>query len=239
MSAADARPVRSADDAPKPPRTTGPATASWGQLPCDASAGRSAMGRFRYDRLTDLWWWSKELFAIHGLQEGEVVPTAELLLAHKHPDDRERARTALRQALTDGEPFMLRHRIITAQGEERQVLTLAEGIVANGRVVGLRGYLTDITDAVHLEEEQGWESVAKTVEARAAIEQAKGVLMVAYGVTEEEAFALLRGYSNHTNTKLRTVAMQLMQAVQDHTHDSQPTAQVVTGILDELAPRPE
>src|SRR6478609_2716924 len=44
------------------------------------------------------------------------------------------------------------------------------------------------------------------------IEQAKGALMVVYGITAEAAFALLRWYSQHRNVKLRAIAAALTQA---------------------------
>ncbi len=53
------------------------------------------------------------------------------------------------------------------------------------------------------------EQVAQMQQAmasRAVIEQAKGVLMQAHGVDEDEAFALLRRASSHSNRKLRDVA---------------------------------
>ena len=33
--------------------------------------------------------WSEGMYGIHGLKQGEVVPTFELFMAHKHPLDRE------------------------------------------------------------------------------------------------------------------------------------------------------
>lgn len=41
------------------------------------------------------------------------------------------------------------------------------------------------------------------------IEQAKGALMVVYGLTADAAFALLRWHSQHTNVKLRSIATEL------------------------------
>ncbi|MGK8512954.1 ANTAR domain-containing protein [Nocardia asiatica] len=44
------------------------------------------------------------------------------------------------------------------------------------------------------------------VAARAVIEQAKGAVMLVYGVDADEAFTLLRVRSQETNTKLRVLA---------------------------------
>ena len=43
----------------------------------------------------------------------------------------------------------------------------------------------------------------------AAIEQAKGALMVTYGLTADEAFDLLRFHSQTRNVKLRAIAAEL------------------------------
>jgi AmiR/NasT family two-component response regulator len=53
-------------------------------------------------------------------------------------------------------------------------------------------------------------AIAEFVEHRAVIEQAKGVLMAVYEIDEPAAFDLLKWRSQHTNTKLRLVAEQLM-----------------------------
>jgi GAF domain-containing protein len=52
--------------------------------------------------------------------------------------------------------------------------------------------------------------------SRATIEQAKGILMAAGGVTPDEAFNLLVRASQRENRKLRDVAERLVQRVQQH-----------------------
>jgi GAF domain-containing protein len=47
--------------------------------------------------------------------------------------------------------------------------------------------------------------------SRAVIEQAKGVLMERYKITEDQAFTLLTHASQHTNVKLRDVAEELVR----------------------------
>ena len=50
----------------------------------------------------------------------------------------------------------------------------------------------------------------KVIEARAVIEQAKGALRLVYGISDEQAFDLLRWRSQETNTKVRALAAQLL-----------------------------
>jgi hypothetical protein len=49
--------------------------------------------------------------------------------------------------------------------------------------------------------------------SRAVIEQAKGVLLVSHGLTEDAAFDLLRWYSQQRNVKVRDLAAGLVRAV--------------------------
>src|SRR6476659_896419 len=44
------------------------------------------------------------------------------------------------------------------------------------------------------------------------IEQAKGAMMIIYGITADAAFALLRWHSQRRNVKLRSIAVALTQA---------------------------
>lgn len=54
------------------------------------------------------------------------------------------------------------------------------------------------------------EALPKVVESRASIEQAKGALMLVYGISTEQTFNLVRWRSQQTNTKLRALAKQLV-----------------------------
>lgn len=51
----------------------------------------------------------------------------------------------------------------------------------------------------------------EAVDARRLLGQALGILMERHDIEEQHAFAILRRYSQHTNTKLRDVAAQLIE----------------------------
>jgi hypothetical protein len=55
------------------------------------------------------------------------------------------------------------------------------------------------------------EQVDQIVANRAAIEQAKGILMSVYGIESEHAFHLLRARSRASQVKLRLLAAQLVK----------------------------
>ena len=56
------------------------------------------------------------------------------------------------------------------------------------------------------------EGLQAALESRHAIGIAQGVLALRYGITYEQAFDVLRRYSNQSNTKLRAVAAQVLEA---------------------------
>jgi hypothetical protein len=58
-------------------------------------------------------------------------------------------------------------------------------------------------------------AVEAIVEQRALIERTKGMLMFIYGVDADEAFAMLRWESQHRNVKLRLLAEQISNDLQD------------------------
>ncbi|GAA2167911.1 PAS and ANTAR domain-containing protein [Pedococcus bigeumensis] len=174
----------------------------------------STLGRFRYDTLTDTWWWSAEMFAIHGLRESEAQPTTELILSFKHPDDHAETSATLHRALATGKPFTQPHRVVTADGAVRQVISVGEGIVLGGRVVALHGYLVDVTQALERQVKLDvWQEASQVIEHRAVIERAKGALMVRYGIDADAAFELLKSWSSTRNEKLRDVARQVVDSL--------------------------
>ncbi len=172
-----------------------------------------AVGRFRVELPSDTWWWSDEVYEMHGFVPGEVVPTTALVLAHKHPDDRDRVAGSLVHAARTGEPFGSMHRIVDATGRARTLAIAAHG-TPPGRgaaVTVLEGYLVDITAAHHeAARREASASIRAADESRSVIEQAKGVLMVAFGVGPDAAFDLLRQRSNHANVPVRELARRLV-----------------------------
>lgn len=174
----------------------------------------STLGRFRYDNLTDTWWWSAEMFDIHGLNDSETPLTTERILSFKHPDDHAETAAMLRHALETGQPFTQPHRVVTADGTVRQVISVGEGIVLGGRVVAVHGYMVDVTNAVERQvKTDAWEEASRVIEQRAVIERAKGALMVRYGLDADAAFELLKSWSSTRNEKLRDVARQVVDSL--------------------------
>jgi AmiR/NasT family two-component response regulator len=68
----------------------------------------------------------------------------------------------------------------------------------------------DLTEVVHDDlEVQVASALTGVMEHRAAIEQAKGMLMMAFGLSPDEAFDVLRSRSQSTNTKVNELAERM------------------------------
>ncbi|MFD6444340.1 PAS and ANTAR domain-containing protein [Promicromonospora sp. NPDC060204] len=172
------------------------------------------IGHYRYDLATGEWWWSDEVYRIHGFEPGDVVPTTALILAHKHPEDRSRVSRILAHAATTGEPFSSVHRIMDAKGQERTLTVIGRGRRDPGthRVTELVGYFVDVTAGFSRQANEAADtSIKASAATRAPIEQAKGIVAIALGVDPEAAFEHMRVTSNVTNVAVRDVARQIIE----------------------------
>jgi PAS domain S-box-containing protein len=178
-----------------------------------AGGGESLrVGGFRFWFVGQRWEWSDEVCRMHGYQPGAVAPTTELVLSHKHPDDRTAVQELLDQTLHSGGSFSSRHRIYDTAGDEHSVIVVADRMLDEaGAVVGTRGYYIDVTETLDENRQEVLdEMLPQVIEARAVIEQAKGALRLVYGISDEQAFNLLRWRSQKSNTKVRALAAQLV-----------------------------
>lgn len=166
------------------------------------------VGSFRYFRGDDRWEWSDAVASMHGYPPGQVEPSTALVMSHKYPDDAASVALLIEAVCGEGRPFSSRHRIVDAHGRVHPVLVIAERMHdADGRVIGTQGLYLDLSDV----DDNGTvdAAIADFAEHRAIIEQAKGVLMMTYGISAERAFEILVWRSQETNTKLRTLAAAL------------------------------
>ncbi len=178
-----------------------------GNEPCDNA------GEFRFTLADQRWEWSDEVARLFGYEPGTIEPTTELLLSHQHPDDRADLEAVIEKVIEGHEPFCGRQRIIDTAGATREVIVIADyESDDHGTVTGTTGYYVDLTDA--LEEERNDiinDLLPEVIASRAPIEQAKGVLALVYGLNAEQAFAVLKWRSHHTNTKIRALSARLVK----------------------------
>lgn len=177
-------------------------------------------GWYRFHFEDERWEWSAEVARIHGYEPGDVVPTTRLVLSHKHPEDYEQVAATLEDIRRTHRPFSTRHRIITVQGATREVVVIGERMHDNaGRVTGTQGFYIDVTPPREVQAAIITEAVTEIAEHRAAIEQAKGILMLVYRIQCDAAFDLLKWRSQETNVKLRALAEQLVADVRALDYD--------------------
>jgi PAS domain S-box-containing protein len=175
------------------------------------SAGEpQRVGRFHFYIDGQRWEWSQSVERLHGYEPGTVTPTTQLLLDHKHPDDRDQVAAVLDKVVR-GEPFSSRHRIIDVAGRTHWVIVIGDRMLDDaGHVIGTSGFYVDFTDTMQSDISA---AVSKVAEARAEIEQAKGLLMAAYGISADHAFDILVWRSQETNVKVRLLARRFVDAM--------------------------
>jgi PAS domain S-box-containing protein len=167
-------------------------------------------GWFRFYFGDQRWEWSEQVQRIHGYEPGSVIPTTDLVLAHKHPDDREQVAATIDQIVNTRQPFSTRHRIVDTGGHVRHVVVVGDRLLDEfGEVIGTHGFYIDVSPPAENAEEVLTARVAEISENRAGIEQAKGMLMLIYSIDEHAAFNLLRWLSQEANIKLRPLAEQI------------------------------
>ena len=183
--------------------------------PADQVVQYLNVGTFRFWFVGERWEWSDEVARMHGYEPGAVVPTTKLLLSHKHPDDRAHVQELLDYALQSEGSFSSRHRFIDTGGVVHDAIVVADRMLdESGVVVGTAGYYIDLTDTFDEARQEMLDAALPDLfENRAAIEQAKGVLMYVYRVSAEQAFRVLQWRSQETNIKLRVLARQLLEEV--------------------------
>ncbi|CQD20176.1 ANTAR domain-containing protein [Mycobacterium europaeum] len=180
-----------------------------------ALAGGAAQpaGWFRFYFTDQRWEWSEQVQRMHGYEPGSVTPTTDLVLSHKHPDDRGQVAATIDQIVSTRQAFSTRHRIVDTAGNVRHVVVVGDRLFDDdGDVVGTHGFYIDVTRAPgQANEELVSEKLAEISENRAGIEQAKGMLMLVYGISAGAAFELLKWLSQEANIKLRPLAEQIAE----------------------------
>jgi len=183
------------------------------------------LGRFHYKSVPRRWRWDGVAAALHGLERRERSVTTDHLLAVIHPDDLEHVATTLESALRAGpegsdrgeaaRALRLHYRVQGPDAKIRSLLVVAREVSPDGTGFTAEGHVLDITTELAVAGEAAARAaVEAAMEGRGAIEQAKGVLMLAYSLSADQAFALLRWWSRNHNLRVRVLAERLMADVE-------------------------
>ena len=98
--------------------------------------------------------WSRELYAIYGIDPHAFSPTMEALGRYLHPDDQRPVRDAVARILANAGPVAFAFRIVREDGTVRALSTRAEvtGVDARGKPRVLVGVSMDVTEQKEAEE---------------------------------------------------------------------------------------
>ena len=178
-----------------------------------AGGAPQRVGSFRFYLADQRWEWSEQVQQMHGYRPGTVPPTTELVLSHRHPEDRRRAAATIDDILHTPNAFSARQRIIDTGGKVHDVLVVGDRLCDDeGSVIGVYGFYVDVSPlSDQMDQELVTAKLAKITENRAGIEQAKGMLMLVYGIDGDAAFNLLKWLSQESNIKLRPLAEQITE----------------------------
>ena len=161
-------------------------------------------GRIRRGLDEDRWWWSDEVFQIHGMAPGEVVPTTDVLLLHVLPEDRPMVAHVLDDAVRSGVAFGVSYGMADLTGHRRTVV-LSGSVDPRDRSVD--GVLVDVTMVERRSvAQQVDEQLRRALDSHTAIDQLKGIWRAVHGVDEVAAFDALREISQHRNVGLRRLS---------------------------------
>jgi diguanylate cyclase (GGDEF)-like protein/PAS domain S-box-containing protein len=97
--------------------------------------------------------WSDEVFRIFGYEPGEIEASRQAYFRCIHPDDREKVRKALDQALHEPKPFAIDFRVVRPDGTERNILERGDIIFdrKTNELLKLVASIQDVTDRVQAE----------------------------------------------------------------------------------------
>lgn len=106
----------------------------------------TSTGIWTWDVNTDVVRWSPETYGIHGLGFDEFGGTGAAFFEYVHPDDRERVRDAVLNAITAHQVYCAEFRIVRPDGSVRWVMNRGRATYEpDGKPATVLGTITDIT----------------------------------------------------------------------------------------------
>jgi diguanylate cyclase (GGDEF)-like protein/PAS domain S-box-containing protein len=120
-----------------------------------AEAQRIArLGNWDWDMVKNTLYWSDEIYRIFGATTGDFEATYEAFLERVHPDDREKVKRSVADAISTKTPYKCKHRVIWPDGREFVVHELGEVTYdTDGKPLRMVGTVHDITELAHAEAE--------------------------------------------------------------------------------------
>jgi PAS domain S-box-containing protein len=111
----------------------------------------SGMGDWSWDAATDTVTMSEAAAAMFNIPPGPAMTWAAMLEI-LHPEDQERARLLVLQAIETRSNYAIEYRVSQKDGSWRWIAATGRGVYeANGQVIGMRGVVQDVTARKHVE----------------------------------------------------------------------------------------
>jgi len=110
------------------------------------------MGSWAFDS-NGFYYWSPELFRMHGLDQASKPPGVQDYLDLVHPHDRESMADIIKQILTEDSPFDAMKRIVRPDGEVRYIRCVGVPVVDNQSLKRCVGSAIDVTEHERLTQE--------------------------------------------------------------------------------------
>lgn len=131
------------------------------------------LGNWEWNIATGALAWSDEIYRIFGRQPQEFEPTYEHFLGTIHEDDRTRVSDAVNDAVDNGAPYSVIHRVVRPDGEERVVQEIGSVLRdQSGAAIRMDGTVQDITKMWHASE-----NLARATRAARKAERTKSQFM--------------------------------------------------------------
>ena len=147
------------------------------------------VGWFRFYFEDQRWEWSEQVQRMHGYEPGTVTPHHRIGAGAQASRRSGEVAKTIDAMLLARRAFSTRHRILDTGGVVHQVVVVGDLLTDQQDVViGTHGYYVDITPSSdRVREDLITARVAEITEHRAVIEQAKGMLMLVYGLDEDRS----------------------------------------------------
>ncbi|MDN3512237.1 MAG: PAS domain S-box protein [Candidatus Jettenia sp.] len=120
-----------------------------------ANAQRIAhVGNWEWDKEKNTLYWSEEVYRIFGLSPQTSDTSYEIFLNAIYPGDREYVKKSIHEALYEGKPFIIDHRISLPDGTVHFAHCQGEVIYdTTGKPIQMNGTIQDVTELKKIEEE--------------------------------------------------------------------------------------
>ena len=189
------------------------------------------IGGWKFDMQSESLRWSDEVYRIHGLPPDADV-TVEDAVEFYHADDRDTIWDAVDRLTSEGEPYDVELRIVTADDDVRWVRALGEPVYEDDGLIAVQGTFQDITERKEREQElrtirERFERFAGNVEDAffllptdySETEYVNPAVETIYGITPEEAYDDSMAWLRHVHPDDKDELLAEMEAQQGETSD--------------------